>query len=118
MSSRSVTVQDAVGMLNRALAADRPAIAALIANRMPCNEALADDPTIQVGRQHGGFNVGMLGILNGLFGVDGAGWGSIAGVFEDSPTDPKGPRDLVRFEVMEVKITNSAAAGTPKGIGE
>ena len=70
---KSITVVDAVAILNRALEADPDAISQLVCHHVPCNQALADDPTIQGGyhdddttRWH---EVGMLGILNGLFGV-------------------------------------------------
>lgn len=83
-----VTPADAVAYLNQLLELDRPAVAALVANRVPCNEALADHPTCQVGVQHGGFHVGLLGVLNGLFGTIGDGgprdgWGWITAEFED-----------------------------------
>ena len=79
----SVTIDDAIAYLNELIELDRPAMAALIANRVPCNKALADHPTAQVGQRHGGFSIGMLGILNGLFGVDENDWGFITFVFED-----------------------------------
>lgn len=78
----SVTVDDAVAYLNELIELDRPAMAALIANRVPCNRALANHPTVQVGQRHGGFSVGMLGVLNGLFGVDEDDWDFITFVFE------------------------------------
>lgn len=83
MRKSSVTVDDAIALLNEAVALDRPAMAALLANRVPCNDALADHPTIQVQAQHGGYHVGLLGIINGLFGVDDEGKGPICYVFAD-----------------------------------
>lgn len=82
----TVTVEHAVEVLNRALDADPDAISELIFTRVPCNDALADDPTIQVGaREHKGApvpgttEVGILGIINGIFGVHpGTGYGRIA----------------------------------------
>ena len=64
-----VTLDETIDYLNGLIETDRVAIAALIANRVPCNQQLADHPTVQVFRQHGGYLVGLLGILNGLFGV-------------------------------------------------
>ena len=94
-----------VAYLNELLELDRPAVAALISNRVPCNEALADHPTCQVGKQHGGFNVGMLGLLNGLCGFyeDGPrkGFGPIAAEFEDDPEQPNEFRTLARFSVLK-----------------
>lgn len=79
----TISIDDAITYLNELIALDKPAIAALIANRVPCNEALANHPTVQVSKQNDGYHVGMLGILNGLFGVDDTEWGPIVFVFED-----------------------------------
>jgi len=79
---------------------DADAIKALIETRVPCNTALADHPTVQVHlKGHDNqdvdqipeaereWQVGFLGILNGLFGRYGEnpkkGWGQIAAVFEE-----------------------------------
>lgn len=68
----SISLDEAIAFLNELLAIDGPAIAALIANRVPCNQTLAEHPTVQVSAQHGGYHVGLLGIINGLFGtIDG-----------------------------------------------
>lgn len=83
MIKQSVTVDEVIAYLNELIDIDRVAIAALIANRVPCNEELAKHPTVQVYAQHGGYLVGMLGILNGLFGICDDGRGPIAFVFKD-----------------------------------
>lgn len=95
MLKESVTVDDAIALLNEMLLCDIAATAALLANRVPCNQALADHDTIQVNAQHGAFFVGMLGVINGLFGVSNNGSGAIAYVFDN---DGLGGRQLVRFE--------------------
>jgi len=95
--SDMVTVDDAIKLLNELLELDRPAVAALIANRVPCNEALADHETVQCSAQHNGFHVGMLGVLNGLFGTLPNGWGKITAVFEDSDDPAEYGRKLIRF---------------------
>lgn len=94
--------QKIVDFLNELLEIDRPAIAALIANRVPCNQRMADHPTVQVGAQHGGFHVGLLGILNGLCGIHENGMGAIAAIFETHNEDltPKQFPHLTRFEVL------------------
>jgi len=86
----TVSIDKVIAYLNELIELDKPAIAALIANRVPCNERLAGHPSCQVGVQHGGYHVGMLGILNGMFGVDENGWGPITFVFEEG--------DLLRVE--------------------
>ena len=80
---------EVVAYLNELLELDRPAIAALVANRVPCNSGLALHPTCQVGCQNGGWYVGLLGVLHGLFGI--------VAVFEDEQ-GTRGKR-LARFEI-------------------
>lgn len=62
--------QTMLRVLNEAFASDPDAMHALICNRVPCNEALANHPTVQVQvvpRPTGmRFAVGMLGVLSGL----------------------------------------------------
>lgn len=77
-----ITAEYAVKILNEALALDPEAIRGLCCRRVPCNEALSLHPTIQVGRLGDEWEVGLLGILNGLFGINGNGWGHIAAVFD------------------------------------
>ena len=114
----AVTPEDAVAYLNQLLELDRPAVAALVSNRVPCNEALADHPTCQVGVQHGGYHVGFLGLLNGLFGTIGDGgprdqWGWITAEFEDDPD--ANWRRLRRFAVTDPRAGDNgpATAGEP-----
>jgi hypothetical protein len=80
MILEAVTLQDTIDFLNSALALDRTAISALVAARVPCAPELGDHPTIQVWSHDGIRQVGMLGILNGLFGADETGWGAICAV--------------------------------------
>ncbi len=87
---RPVTVQKAVEVLNRALAADQKAIERLFVGRIQCNEALASDPSIQVHAVEKGswmaggegYSVGTLGIINGIFGVNEWSYGAICAKFE------------------------------------
>lgn len=80
----SVTLDEVLAVLNSALRADPDAMKALVETRIECNEALSNHPTIQAGAYHapGKFHVGLLGILNGLFGIDEQGWGAIAAHFD------------------------------------
>lgn len=83
MIKESITPDEAIELLNSAIKADKAAIDNLVNARVACNLELADHPTIQVGCYGGkGCNVGLLGILNGLFGIADDGWGCIAAVFE------------------------------------
>jgi hypothetical protein len=78
------SVLDAVNLLNSALQCDPEAVRALLEHRVPCNNALADHPTIQVGDIDGQRRVGILGLLNGIFGTDERGWGYIGAQFDDA----------------------------------
>lgn len=78
----SVTVEQAIELLNSALEADPIAIQNLMNSRVTCNDDLANHPTIQVGSDGVGedspFRVGLLGIVNGLFGTwNSNGYGAI-----------------------------------------
>lgn len=64
---------DIVNMLNRALDLDSLAMDALFRTRVLCNEALAEDPRIQVLSMMDKTSVvGIVGILNSLFPVENA----------------------------------------------
>ena len=94
MAKFKTHLDQAIEVLNRALAADHTAMAMLFGFRTPCNEALANDPTIQVSNYRGEGNknlVGPLGVINGLFGIDSRGWGRIQMLVSDDGT-------IVRFE--------------------
>ena len=58
--------QSVVDTLNRALETDPAHIRDLIATHVPCNEVLAYDRTIQVGKTGEGYEIGLLGIINGI----------------------------------------------------
>lgn len=69
--------------LNDTLEIDPAAIATLCGMRIPCNQKLADHPTIQVrAEQDGSFSVGLVGLLNGLIGADQKQHGYLAATFE------------------------------------
>lgn len=93
-----IAVDDAIRILNEAAVSDRNAIGSLIDIRIPCSDTLAAHPTIQVEKCGDGHRVGLLGILNGLFGVDERGYGQIAAIFDENPYDPKGRMVFQRFE--------------------
>lgn len=82
-ASADAAVDHAVMVLNRALARDTKAVNALVKTRVACNAALADDPTIQVRDREGFRSVGLLSLLNGVFGLLDGGRGRIAAVIDD-----------------------------------
>jgi len=85
----SVTIDEVITYLNELITIDTLAMAALIANRVPCNYEMAIHPTVQVHTQHGGYLVGLVGIINGMFGVDDNNWGPITWVFEEDKDQMK-----------------------------
>lgn len=96
------SAQHFVDVLNRVHESDPTVLPALIAHRVPCNNILAKDPTVQVGLIPSNgtdtiyadvdrYEVGLLGILNGITGVNAWHYGYIAAVYDDAGT-------LVRFD--------------------
>lgn len=86
MLKRSVSVKSTVDMLNDMLRCDRAATSDLFLNRrVYCNRRLLNHPTIQVNQSveraplgyQKLYSVGLLGVINGLFGVNKHGWGRI-----------------------------------------
>lgn len=90
-----------VGLLNQVFALDRRTAMHLAETRFQCNQAVADHPSVQVGvvgdPERGAiYQVGILGILNGLVGTDEEGWGVIA-------ADYRGD-ELVGFKLLEERM--------------
>ena len=82
--NESVTIDDTIKFLNDLLAIDPDAIGKLVETRVGCNAALAGHPTVQVSGDLSGQDcVGLLGVLNGLFGVDFKFRGPITAEFDD-----------------------------------
>ena len=79
-----VSIYATVDFLNKLLKIDKNAVSSLFSMRITCNEKLADHKTVQV-RELGKdtFQVGMIGILNGLFGIDEFGWGHIVADYKN-----------------------------------
>jgi hypothetical protein len=92
-------LKKACAILNEALQADPEAIKALLNIRVPCNQALAEHPTIQVrGYDARGKlcppSIGVLGLINGI--SDDPNY-VIAMEIDDSKEDPDGPVTPLRF---------------------
>jgi hypothetical protein len=95
--SKAISIDDALAVLNAALALDGTAVRGLFHHRVPCNDALAEHHTVQVASgpcaadarfsqselAEGQHNVGVLGLINGIFGVDHESVGFIAAEYED-----------------------------------
>lgn len=80
-----VSIDETVDFLNELLKTDPLAIHSLFSMRTSCNEELADHPTVQVGTIGTSTYhiVGLIGIINGLFGVDDDGVGHIIADYTD-----------------------------------
>lgn len=71
-------VNNAIKVLNRIHEADPTVLQSLVFHRVPCNKEVANDPEVQVGQLYeGGWEVGLLGIINGLLGIHESGYGYI-----------------------------------------
>jgi hypothetical protein len=102
--------EDMIAFLNELLAVDAPAIQYLLSARVACGAELADHPTVQVGYQRhtdpseARTEIGVLGLLNGFYGVyatgDKAGWGPITAFYEDGR--------LVRFSASAAEKDTQA----------
>ena len=81
---KNISVADVVNYLNDLLIIDPIAINGLFSLRISCNAEMRDHPTIQVGTLGKTFGiVGIIGILNGLFGTDKNKWGHISANYDD-----------------------------------
>jgi len=77
------TPESVVRFLNSLLEIDRDAISGVFLGHVPCNKGLSDHRTVQVLNIKGITSVGPLGILNGIFGVNNAGYGCIFAITSD-----------------------------------
>ncbi|KAB2857372.1 MAG: hypothetical protein F9K41_04000 [Sphingopyxis terrae] len=78
---------DLIAFLNEIVNTDPDFMQQLVDHRPPCNQLLADHPTVQVGAGMEHRNVaGILGLLNGFLGVidkgPRKGWGAIAAIYQ------------------------------------
>ena len=92
----SITIQELVDFLNSLLLIDPNTISALFSLRLGCNEALANHETVQIGvlgNTH--CMAGIIGILNGAFGVDEYDWGHISASYKNGM--------ITKFEALTSK---------------
>lgn len=88
-----------VGLLNELFNADPAAARALLACRVPCNQAIADHPAIVVAQDESGagFTLGLVGLLNGLLPPRNPGDPAVAASYDEA-TD-----ELIGFRVIDVQ---------------
>ncbi len=80
MIKKSITAEEMLHYLNGLIVLDRRAISTLFLIRTGCNESLENHPTVQVSDDS---TVGILGIINGMFGVNKHGWGPFILIADD-----------------------------------
>jgi len=99
MLKQSITIKNVCDILNELIKLDQKCAETLVSQRVPCNESVADHPTIQVHQPPGEKpSVGLLGILNGLFGIQDDGFGALCAEFDDD-------NKLRRFKPMQYITT-------------
>lgn len=83
-----VYLETVIEYLNELIKLDPHAMDQLVKNRVECNQRLASHPTAQsilISEIDGErYEIGILGVLNGLFGIDDQGWGGIVAMFDDN----------------------------------
>ena len=78
MLKKQVKPKEVVDYLNNLLKTDRFAVETLFNIRVLCNDRMAKHSTVQVGKFFQRYFVGIIGIINGMFGADKNGWGCIS----------------------------------------
>ena len=91
MIKNEIIIDEVINFLNSLLEIDNDAITELFNDRVSCNEKLANHDTVQVrgydpitNQKTDKYSVGILGILNGLFGIDENGCGGIIMYLDDN----------------------------------
>ena len=80
MIKPSATIKDVINLLNEAVKLDQQAMENLVSTRVECNTQLLNHPTIQCTSDN---RVGLLGVINGIFGIDDRFTGVIAASYND-----------------------------------
>lgn len=100
-----VTLNEAIEYLFELSQLDGFALGELVHARAPCNDELAAHPSVQVAEEEDGHcTVGIVGILNGLFGTLPDGRGKITFVLdEDEVINVRGtwPEETPWFEAAQ-----------------
>lgn len=96
MIKQFINVDDVIVLLNDLIELDKSTIHALVETRVTCNDSIKNHPTVQVMSKDNVNEVGLIGIINGLFGtLEGEkfyGYGPICAEFDDVTGD------LIRFK--------------------
>lgn len=99
-----MTAQGILDLLNEMYRLDPGAVHQLVMNHTTCNQALAEHPSIEVGKRETTdgrvyYSVGLLGVLNGIARVDGK---TICAVFDSVPPDTREWGKFKGFEFFDL----------------
>jgi len=83
MIKENVSLSDVCKLLNELIVLDRNCAESLVSQRVACNDAVADHPTIMVDDSQGTTSIGLLGVLNGIFGIHENGFGALCVEFDN-----------------------------------
>ncbi len=93
-SAPNMQLDKVIECLNDAWRRDPLAMRTFLINTIPCNQALADHPTVIVDQYEDGYVVRTMGLLNGC--LEAAGIGRVAASFS-SEADSEGKRKFLGF---------------------
>lgn len=79
MLKESITIDDVCNLLNEMLEMDYECVSNMVSHYSKCNESIMNHPTIQVRfySKDDYPQVGLIGFLNGLFGIQEDGMGAL-----------------------------------------
>jgi len=103
----TIVVKDVIAMLNEIQQLDPELMTNMVLHRFPCKTEIRDHKAVQA-HCHGDASldnpkVGLIGLLNGLIGIDRNHFGAIAAEFKNRGEDP---RPLLGFKLTNTdKIT-------------
>jgi len=102
MMKLDVSIEHVVEFLNEALKIDRIAISSLLTASVVCNRDMSDHWSVQAWEadENGDYHVRMIGVINGIFGVDEEGWGGISAIVDTVGKSPD-PGLIQKFVVRE-----------------
>ena len=108
MIKRKISPAEVIDLLNELLKIDRKSIECLFGIGIPCNKKLAKHPSVQVGKFADRYFVRIIGILNGMFGADKAGWGCLS-------IDITKNGRIKQFKLLKERLTKHPIMNKPKG---
>ena len=79
-----ITLDEVISYLNKLLQLDKSAINKLCVERIVCNKKFANHPTCKVINLNGTYYVGLLGVINGIFGNNNKGRGKITAIYDEN----------------------------------